>query len=161
MWAAAESGRACRTYTTYRTYRTYRSHWVAALLAVCLAGGCAGHRERLPSWEPAPPDETWRALRDQATGDLTATGEVTLWTDRGRATLDCAIASSAAGDFRLRAWKLDQAALDITLTGGELWLHAPQSDFVPLILSRLLEMGSTGGFLAVILHATAAGELWG
>src|SRR5690606_9614803 len=30
--------------------------------------------------------------------------------------------------FRLRAWKLDQAAMDITLTGGDLWVHAPRAE---------------------------------
>jgi hypothetical protein len=102
---------------------------LAALLGASLAaGGCARHRERLPTYEPAPADETWQSLRAHATSDITASGEVTLWTDRGRATLDCAIASDTAGNFRLRAWKLDQAALDITLAGGELWVHAPRSE---------------------------------
>lgn len=99
-----------------------------ALVTALLAAGCARHRESLPTYELAPADTTWHALRQNATGDITASGQVTLWTDRGRATLDCAIASSAAGDFRLRAWKLDQAAMDITLTGGELWVHAPRAE---------------------------------
>lgn len=122
-------------HRTYRTHKTHRTHCCAPALALAIAlvtalltTGCARHRESLPTYEPAPPDATWHALRQNATGDITASGQVTLWTDRGRATLDCAVASSAAGDFRLRAWKLDQAAMDITLTGGELWVHAPRAE---------------------------------
>ncbi len=98
---------------------------LAVILLALTLGGCGA---RLPTYEPAPADETWRAMRAQTAEHISAAGDLTLWTDRGRATLQCAIASDDAGNFRLRAWKLDQATLDITLAGGDLWVYAPQAE---------------------------------
>jgi hypothetical protein len=101
---------------------------VKPLLLIALVwtlGACA---PRLPTHELLSPADTWLALRAQAPETVSAVGEVTLWTGAGRATLQCALASDSAGRFRLRAWKLDQAALDITLTPDGLWIYTAQAD---------------------------------
>jgi len=69
------------------------------------------------------------ASRAIAPPPIRATGSVTLTRRDGTSvTFDAALAASAAGHARLRAWKVGQAAFDLTLTPRGLWVFAQRPD---------------------------------
>ena len=57
---------------------------------------------------------------------MSAQGRLTLTRPDGQSVqLDAAIVMAPPDRLRLRAWKFNQAVLDLTLTGGDLWVMTP------------------------------------
>jgi hypothetical protein len=107
-----------------------RSWAILAVLPGLLGWGCASKTVRLPTHPLTDAGSTLALLKEQADGLKTVSGEgrVTLTrTDGQSIRLDAALAVRLPDHVRLRAWKLGQAALDLTLTPDGMWMVQPGS----------------------------------
>lgn len=82
--------------------------------AVLLLAGCAA---RLPEYRWRSPNDALRVMseRDRTVRSVRASFRLLLWSPKGRVSLDGALVAEPPHRLRLRAWKLTQAVLDVTV----------------------------------------------
>ena len=101
-----------------------------ATMTLCLfLAGC--NSEHIATYPPMSDQQATQILidRSQAIKTVSAQGLVTLERPTGQTIrLDAAMAIQPPANARLRAWKLGQAVLDITVTPQGVWVVAPQQD---------------------------------
>lgn len=95
-----------------------------AVWLLLLAGGCAG---RLPAYRWTDEDAALRDLRERELTLHTISSRCRISLDRAdgaRVHFDGALAARLPDAFRLRAWKLSQPVLDLTVLPDGIWLYA-------------------------------------
>jgi outer membrane lipoprotein-sorting protein len=102
---------------------------------------CCGCASQLPT--EAWPAEPMAVIAGRTAGvkTLSARGEATLTSSDGQTIhLESVLIAELPGKLRLRAWKFDHAAMDLTITGDQVWLWAaPQAkDQMPTMLPAKL-----------------------
>lgn len=101
----------------------------AAVTALVLASGCATPRENIPRYPLESADVTLATVqaRTAALSSVTGRGAVTLNDPkRGSVRLDAAFVLAPPDRARVRAWKFNQAVLDLTVTPDGVWLYSPR-----------------------------------
>jgi len=99
----------------------------ASLVAVA---GCRAP-EPIPTYPSASASESFDRMQARAAQmrDVSGEGEITLVNADGNSVrLDAAFALAPPDQARVRAWKLGQAVLDLTVTGNGAWLFLPRTD---------------------------------
>ena len=97
---------------------------VEALL-VCISAGLCGCVGSLPTYDWHGTDNALKIMADRAASveDISATCQVTLTDPAGKSvTLDGALAARGDKLLRLRAWKFNQAVLDLTMNEQGLFI---------------------------------------
>ncbi len=110
--------------TGRRPVRRPARRLISALWLLLLAGGCSG---RLPAYRWTDEDAALRALRERELTLKTISSRCRISlerTDGARVQLDGALAARLPDAFRLRAWKLSQPVLDLTILPDGIWLFA-------------------------------------
>jgi len=95
------------------------------------ANGCAAHQRReagLPTFGRVNPASALVILNERARAVMTVSARAVLTLTRpdGQSVrLEGAVVMAPQGRLRLRAWKFNQAVLDLTLTSDGLWVMTP------------------------------------
>jgi Domain of unknown function (DUF4292) len=103
---------------------------ILAIVFCVMIAGCEPPR-RVTTYSTMPADRTMRVLQNRLRSikNVSAQGTVTLQKPDGDSIqLDVAMVIDSSGDARLRAWKMGQAVLDLTLTPSGLWAVLPSQE---------------------------------
>lgn len=113
----------------------FRRVLLACVVFACgAASGCAA---KLPTYTWTTPDQALEIIRNRTESIVTiqAACDIMLTDRQGRSvTLDGAMVSQPPGWFRVRAWKLGRAMLDLTTTPDDVWVMLAESERSPASL---------------------------
>jgi outer membrane lipoprotein-sorting protein len=108
------------------TLAHHTTHGLCLLVLTAAVAGCA--QQRLPTYPPMDAQASLHTLAERARLVHTVSGEglITLRRPDGQSIrLDAAVAMRPPAETRLRAWKLGQAVMDLTLTPDGVWMLMP------------------------------------
>jgi outer membrane lipoprotein-sorting protein len=100
------------------------------MIALALTVGCAP-RERIPTYPNMSANDSLRLMqeRSEQITDISGQGAITLTDAKGQSVrLEGAFVFAPPDRARVRAWKFNQAVLDLTVLPDEIFLFLPRED---------------------------------
>jgi outer membrane lipoprotein-sorting protein len=105
---------------------------VVATMLIALISGCAQQgRENIPTYPPIDAVQSLQHIRERLGRIHSASGEgaITLIDTHGQSVrLDAAFVFAPPDHARVRAWKVGQAILDLTMMPDGVWMYLPRRD---------------------------------
>jgi outer membrane lipoprotein-sorting protein len=101
----------------------------ASIAATTTFAACSTPSPRLPTYPPMSGANSLEVISDrlESVRSVSSTCGITLTDPAGQSTqLEGVFLAAPPDRFRLRAWKLGHAVLDVTVVGGDVWIKKPE-----------------------------------
>ena len=131
----------------------------AGVATLAVLGGCTS---KLPTYQWETDGEALEVMRERARSvkSIEAACDITLTDPQGQSVvLDGAMAARNPGWLRLRAWKLNSAVFDLTMTPEGLWLMRPDSADIDRRLPAAFNAGQIAEAWALLNGEVFADDL--